>query len=97
MKITSETPCESLDESNGGGNAAAERHFLSRLTEKERVKQAGSDAMRCHEAQSWTGWINIFLHGTRPSDRLLQLAQMVLVRPQGSSPDAYKRFIESAP
>eukprot|EP00438_Fugacium_kawagutii_P006545 Skav222201 [mRNA] locus=scaffold1745:130259:136504:- [translate_table: standard] len=42
-----------LDESNGGGNAAAARYFLSQLTEKERVKQ-------------------------------------------GSSPDAYKRFIERA-
>ncbi|CAK9082008.1 unnamed protein product [Durusdinium trenchii] len=96
MSVWTMEEVKSLDESNGGGNAAAERHFLSRLTEKERVKQAGSDAMRCHEAQSWTGWINIFLHGTRPSDRLLQLAQMVLVRPQGSSPDAYKRFIERA-
>lgn len=32
---------EALDEGNGGGNAAAIRYFLSRLTEKERVKQAG--------------------------------------------------------
>ncbi len=34
---------EALDEGNGGGNAAAIRYFLSRLTEKERVKQAGGN------------------------------------------------------
>lgn len=53
MSVWTMEEVKSLDESNGGGNAAAERHFLSRLTEKERVKQ-------------------------------------------GSSPDAYKRFIERA-
>lgn len=53
MSIWTMDEVKALDECNGGGNASAVRCFLSRLPEKERVKQ-------------------------------------------GSSPDAYKRFIERA-
>mmetsp|Transcript_97682 Transcript_97682/g.232530 ORF Transcript_97682/g.232530 Transcript_97682/m.232530 type:complete len:300 (+) Transcript_97682:107-1006(+) len=53
MSVWTMDEVKSLDERHGGGNAAAQRQFLGRLTDKERVKQ-------------------------------------------GSSPDAFKRFIERA-
>ena len=42
MSIWTMDEVKALDEGNGGGNAAAIRYFLSRLTEKERVKQGAS-------------------------------------------------------